>query len=66
MRTLEQHEIRAVAGGEGTCTPDDAGGNNLGGVTDPPGLGDDLVNIYEGIVQATSHVIERVADSFQD
>jgi len=63
MRTLNLCEIRAVAGGEGNCTPQDAGGNDLGGVTDSEGLGDDLINIYEGVVAATSHVIERVANA---
>ena len=64
MRTLLENELCAVAGGTGTCTPDESSGNNLGGVTNSGHLGDDLVNIYEGAVQATSHIIERVADSF--
>ena len=64
MRYLTTSEISLVAGGTGVCTPDDPAGNNYAGVTDTTSLGDDLVNIYEGVVQLTSHIIERVADAF--
>ena len=56
MRKLNKMELDCVSGGHGVCTP-----NNLGGVTDSGSLGRDLINIYEGLVAATSHVIERVA-----
>ena len=62
MRELAQHELALVSGGEGqVCTPDD--GNNYGGVTDPNSFGEDLINLYEGLVSATSHIIERVANA---
>jgi hypothetical protein len=32
-------------------------------VTDFPALGQDLINFYEGLVAATSYIIERVADA---
>ena len=64
MRELTLNEIHCVAGGVGVCTPENSGsGNNYGGVTDTTGLGDDLINIYEGLVQAASHIIERVANA---
>ncbi len=62
MRELTTAELGFVAGGTGECTPEDSG-NNLGGVSDSEGLGQDLVNIYEGLVEVTSHIIERVAEA---
>ena len=58
MRELTLKEMSLVAG-----AGDDCGGNNLGGITDSGGIGKDLINIYEGLVAATSHIIERVADA---
>lgn len=63
MRELTCTEIDWVTGGTGVCTAEDSGGNDLGGVTDSEGLGRDLINIYEGLVEATSHIIERVANA---
>ena len=61
MRELTTNEIALVAGGAGECPAPD--GNNLGGVSDSEGLGQDLINIYEGLVEVTSHIIERVANA---
>lgn len=64
MRELTCTEIDWVTGGTGECTAEDSGGgNNLGGVSDSESLGEDLINIYEGLVEATSHIIERVANA---
>ena len=60
MRELTMSELQCVAGTGDDCSSGD-GGNDLGGITDSEGLGSDLVNIYEGLVSATSHIIERVA-----
>ena len=65
MRILNHEECRQVAGGTGVCTPEDAM-NDLYGIQNPGSLGRDLVNIYEGLVFATSHVIERVFNAFND
>jgi hypothetical protein len=63
MRELTTTELAFVAGGgQQQCTPSDSG-NDYGGVKDTKGFGDDLVDLYEGLVQATSHVIERVASA---
>ncbi len=62
MRALTQAEWSAVCGGGDSCSSEDSG-NNLGGVTDSEGLGKDLINIYEGLVEAASHIIERVAEA---
>lgn len=62
MRVLTIAEMSAVAGGTGVCTPENSG-NNYGGVSKPEGVGPDLINIYEGLVAAASHIIERVANA---
>lgn len=61
MRELTMSEIGLVSGAGDECS---GGGNNYGGVTEPSSLGEDLIEIYEGLVAATSHVIERVANTF--
>ena len=63
MRNLTNEELGLVAGGVGACTPADAA-NNIGGVTSPGSLGQDLIDIYEGLVSFTSHMMERVANAF--
>jgi hypothetical protein len=52
--------MRQVAGAAGECTSEDSG-NNYGGITETSSVGDDLIELYEGLVAATSYVIERVA-----
>lgn len=60
MRELTNAELFFVSGGTGQCTP----GNSYGGVRDTSSVGNDLINIYEGLVAAASHVIERVSRAF--
>ena len=62
MRDLEATELSFVSGAGEECSGGGSG-NDLGGIKDAEGIGDDLVNIYEGVVQAVSHVIERVANA---
>ena len=62
MRELTMSEIGFVSGAGGDC-PSGEGGNNYGGVTNPSSLGGDLIEIYEGLVALTSHIIERIADA---
>lgn len=62
MRELTAAEMQWVSGAAGECSADD-GGNNYGGITDTGSIGDDLINIYEGLVAVTSHIIERVASA---
>ena len=59
MRELTLSEMNRVAGAGDECI----GGNNYGGVTQPGSLGDDLIDIYEGMVALTSHMIERIANA---
>lgn len=59
MRELTMNEMSLVAGAGDDCSS--GGGNNIGGITESSTVGDDLINIYEGVVAAVSHVIERVA-----
>jgi len=64
MRELTGTELRFVSGGGGECTADSAdSGNTYGGVSDTSTVAQDLINLYEGIVEATSYVIERVANA---
>lgn len=62
MRELTMDEIAHVTGG-GECSSGGGGegDNTYGGVSDTGSLGDDLIEIYEGVVAAASHIIERVA-----
>jgi hypothetical protein len=62
MRHLSERELGFVCGAEGQCTPENSP-NNYGGVTNPTTVGGDLVNVYEGVVAAVSHIIERVANA---
>ena len=61
MRALTEAELDFVSGGADKCSNE--GGNNFGGVTDTTTLSEDLINIYEALVDVTSHVIERVANA---
>lgn len=56
MRELTAKETELVGGGVGVCTPS----NSYYGVSQPSRLGADLINIYEGMVAAASHIFERV------
>lgn len=60
MRELSMSEMNFVSGAGDDCS---SGGNNIGGISEPTTLGEDLIAIYEGVVAATSHVIERVANA---
>jgi hypothetical protein len=55
-------EIEFVSGGADECTSEDDG-NEYAGVKDPESVGNDLISIYEGVVEAASHIIERVANA---
>ena len=61
MRELTLNEMSFVSGAGDDCSS--GGGNNINGLEDSASFGEDLINIYEGLVAATSHIIERVANS---
>lgn len=61
MRELTVGEIGLVSGAGDTCSG--AGGNDYGGITDTSSVGGELVAFYEGLVEATSYIIERVANA---
>lgn len=63
MRELTMSELERVSGGTGQCTPQ-SDGNTYGGISNPKTIGEELVDIYEGLIEATSYMIERVATSF--
>ena len=63
MRELTLSEMDVVAGATGQCPVDDSGGNEYGGISDTSTVGDEVIEIYEGLVAAASHIIERVANA---
>jgi hypothetical protein len=63
MRSLSVNEVEWVSGGaEATVS---AGGVSVTVKGDSAGFGRAVINIYEGAVEATSYVIERVANAFK-
>lgn len=60
MRVLTMGEIGRVTGGGDTCSD---GTNEVLGIGDSKSFGDYLIGIYDGLVAATSHVIEQVAEA---
>ena len=66
MRELKCDELQFVTGGTGSCSAENSGGNTYGGVTDTSSIGQDIINVYEGLVMAMSHIIERVANSISN
>ncbi len=63
MRELTLSEIGLVSGAGESCPAEGQSGNEIEGIKNFEKLGDDLVAFYEGLVQAASHIIERVADA---
>ncbi len=63
MRELTTTELEFVCGGNSGCTRANRS-NSYGGITQPSSLGQDLINIYEGLIEATSYMFERIANSF--
>jgi hypothetical protein len=62
---LTADQVEQVAGGDGTCsTTLTVSSSEVGFTTTANSLGDALINTYDGVVDATSHVIETVAKSF--
>ncbi len=57
MRELTLSEVSRVSGAGDDC------GNELLGISDSEGVGKDIINIYEGLIEAVSYMIERVADA---
>jgi bacteriocin-like protein len=62
MRELNTTELESVSGGVMQCTPEEMG--TLWGINVTEHIGTAFINIYEGLIEATSYMIERVATSF--
>ena len=59
---LSQEQAAEVAGGDGTCTTT----LNAGIITTSgPTVQETVINAYEGLVESTSYIIERVAGSMK-
>ena len=61
--SLSEEQVASIAGGDGSCTSTVTVGANPSVVTSAPTPTDALVSIYEGFVDLTSHVIERLANT---
>ena len=61
MRALTLSEIQVVSGAGNECPA--VSGNNIEGITNFEAIGRDLIALYEGLIEATSYVIERVANA---
>ena len=61
MRELTTMELQFVSGGTGECTEESA--NRIAGVSNFTDVGQNLIDFYEGLIEATSYVIERVANA---
>lgn len=70
LKQISAEDVAAVAGGTtadcptGTPTTVTVNGGLVSVVTQAPDLASAVINLYEGIVQSTSYVIERVLTSF--
>jgi hypothetical protein len=62
-KPVDVDQAAQVAGGDGECTTT----LTLGGIltTVGPTVGETVTATYDGLVDATSHVIERVANSMK-
>ena len=62
MKELNSEDWCLVSGGHspGVCTPSTAY-NDYAGIRNTSTIGRDLIDAYEGLVEFTSHVMERVA-----
>lgn len=63
MRSLTVSEVEWVSGGAEVTVSIGKASVTVKGETGDFGTG--LINLYEGAIDATSHVIERVADAFK-
>lgn len=62
MRILNREETCTVAGAAGQCT-EETSGNQYGSIDESEMHGDLVSAVYEDLVAAASHIIERVAES---
>jgi hypothetical protein len=59
---ISAEQAGEVAGGDGSCTTTlSAGTSGIGIQTTGPTVGQVLISTYDGVVEATTHVIETVA-----
>jgi hypothetical protein len=61
---LSAEEATSISGGDASCPTTvtiGAGGSSI--VTPAPSPSDGLIAVYEGFVDVTSHIIERVASA---
>ena len=63
MRERTTTELEFVPGGMIVCTPEEMG-KTFYGISLTEDIGRSLINIYEGLIEATSYMIEWVATSF--
>jgi hypothetical protein len=67
IEPVSEEQAAEVSGGETACPTTVTAGT--GGVTvqqTAPSPGDAFISIYDGAVDATSHIIERVSDALKN
>jgi hypothetical protein len=57
---LSADQVASISGGDGVSCPAPVG---IGPISVPQPVGGSLVQIYEGFVEVTSHVIERLVNT---
>lgn len=62
---LAVDQVEQVAGGDGCTTSATVGTNGVSVTSTYNSLGSALIGTYDGVVDATSHVIETVANSLK-
>ncbi len=63
MRELTMSEVGMVSGAGDECSSGGSDSNSYGSINDTSTVGDEIIDLYEGLVAATSHIIERVANA---
>ncbi len=61
MRELTLNELQFVTGAGDECEDEGGSPEVLGIPSDD--IADTIIDVYEGLVEATSHIIERVANA---
>ncbi|HEY2627504.1 MAG TPA: hypothetical protein VGI57_00175 [Usitatibacter sp.] len=62
--SLSEEQVTSIAGGDGTTASGGSSGVNV--TTTAPDPGTALISIYEGFVDVTSHIIERVVGAVKN
>ena len=66
MRELTLNEMQWVSGAGDDCSNDGGdGASPLGPIQNTETIGEQAIDVYEGMIELTSHIIERVAEALE-